>query len=166
MLEINHYLNAATGLLITMPGIARRFIVRLPLLASAILILFAGGIALIITTKTTSAFVAGAAGILASLGLSSKSVGGALGRVTARLERQLWGAELDTAIAGAITLLPPKAQKKLTRKERMQQRHGLTVEAAPGRGPATAATDQAQHPSADSGSWQDVSAVGSSRESG
>jgi hypothetical protein len=128
MLEINNYLDAATGLLITMRGVARRFILRLPFVALAIVILFGGGIALIVTTKTTASFVAGAAGILASLGLSWKSVGGALGGVTARLERRLWNAELDTAIADAITLLPEDVQQKLTRREKTQQRRELAAE--------------------------------------
>lgn len=132
MLEINNYLDAATGLLITMRGIARRFILRLPLLAAAIVILFAGGIALIVTTKTTASFVAGAAGILASLGLSWKSVGGALGGVTAKLERQLWGAELDTAIADAITLLPDPAKFRQSRGDKTHVRRSLAREVISG----------------------------------
>ena len=50
--------------------------------------------------------VAGAGALLASFGLTWKGIGGSLGAIGGKVEIQLWGAELDTAIADAITLLP------------------------------------------------------------
>ncbi|MGZ4171565.1 MAG: hypothetical protein ACXVRN_09380, partial [Solirubrobacteraceae bacterium] len=47
----------------------------------------------------------------ASAGLTWKGVGNALGGPAGALEQHVWGAELDAAIADAVTLLP------LNRKE-------------------------------------------------
>jgi hypothetical protein len=68
--------------------------------------LFGGGVALIVSTDTDAAVVAGAGTILASLGLSWRGLGRSLGGLAGKLERPLWGAEIDTAITRAITLLP------------------------------------------------------------
>ena len=111
MLEPENYLDAATNLARRYSRIvARALRPFLPWLAIALL-LFVGGIVLIVADDKTGTVVAGIGGILASLGLTWKGAGGALGDLAGKLERPLWGAELDTAIADAITLIgvPPAA---------------------------------------------------------
>jgi hypothetical protein len=106
MLEIEDYLDAAERLACRMRRMAWAVLRRFWLLVLAILVLVGGGVALIVSTDSEAAVVAGAGTILAGLGLSWRGIGGSLGRLTAKLERPLWGAELDTAITQAITLLP------------------------------------------------------------
>ena len=110
MLEITHYLDAAGRLLITTRGLIRHFIRHFPLIVAMIAILFLGGVALILDPQTSASILAGAGGILASLGLTWKAVGATVGGLGAKLEQQVWQAELDHAIADAITLLPPAAR--------------------------------------------------------
>jgi len=72
-----------------------------------IVLLFVGGIVLIAFAASSAAsIVAGAAGVLASVGLTWKGVASALGGPAGQLEQHVWGAELDAAITDAITLLP------------------------------------------------------------
>jgi hypothetical protein len=48
-----------------------------------------------------------AASVAAALGFTWKAVATALGKAAEKLERPLWGAELDAAIAVAVTYIPP-----------------------------------------------------------
>ncbi len=105
MLEIGEYVDAATRLLRTARRLLRRFIIASPLLIVLIVALFAGGVFLMLNQRNSASIVAGAGGILASVGITWKSVGSTLGGIGAKMEQQLWGAELDTAIADAITLI-------------------------------------------------------------
>jgi hypothetical protein len=109
MLEPENYLDAATNLARRYSRIVMRALGPfLPWLAIA-LVLFVGGIVLIVADDTDGTVVAGIGGILASLGLTWKGAGGALGDLAGKLEKPLWGAELDVAIADAITMIgdPP-----------------------------------------------------------
>jgi hypothetical protein len=113
MLEIQDYTDAADRLSQHTRTVAGRLIVQFRWAAVAIVVLFAGGIALAaLDTKSAAPGIAGAGTILASLGLTWKGAGRALGQLTGRLERPLWGAELDTAITQAITLLAHEDNKK------------------------------------------------------
>jgi hypothetical protein len=67
--------------------------------------LFIGGVLLVALTDSEAAIVAGAGTILASLGLTWRGAGRTLGGLASKLERPLWGAELDIAVTQAITLL-------------------------------------------------------------
>jgi hypothetical protein len=112
MLEIEDYIDAADRL----SARARTVILRLlkqfwwaALVAAA---LFAGGIVIVLRdTQSAAAIVAGAGTILAALGLSWRGAGRALGQLTGKLEQPLWGAEIDTAITQAITLLAREQTK-------------------------------------------------------
>jgi hypothetical protein len=106
MLEIDDYLDAAERLSRRMRRMAFTVLKRFWFLAIAVVALFGGGIALIVSTDTDAAVVAGAGTVLASLGLSWRGLGRSLGGLAGKLERPLWGAELDTAITQSITLLP------------------------------------------------------------
>lgn len=109
MLEPENYLDAAKNLARRYSRIAWRALgPLLPWLVFA-LVLFLGGVALIVANDKDGSVIAGIGGILASLGLTWKGVGGALGDLAGKLEKPLWGAELDAGIADAITLIgvPP-----------------------------------------------------------
>jgi hypothetical protein len=72
--------------------------------------LFAGGIVLLLTRTHAGDVAAGVSGVLAGLGVTWKGIGGVAGKLAARLEEPVWGAELDTAITAAITLATSGAQ--------------------------------------------------------
>lgn len=105
MLEIDNYLDAGKQLVHRMAVIARRAILRMPLLTIGALALTGLGVWLL-AEGSGSQLVAGATSVLVALGLTWKGLGGALGQLAGKLEQPLWGAVLDDAIADAITLLP------------------------------------------------------------
>jgi hypothetical protein len=105
MLEVADYLDAAERLSRRMRALAWTVLKRFWLLVVVIAALFGGGVLLIARTRTDAAVVAGAGTVLASLGLSWRGLGRSLGGLAGKLERPLWGAEIDTAITQAITLL-------------------------------------------------------------
>lgn len=106
MLVIGNYLDAAGQLLNTNGRIALRFVYRMWYLVLLIVVLFGLGIYALLNTKNSGTIAAGVSSILASVGLTWKSAGSTLGGLGAKVEHNLWGAELDTAIADAVTLLP------------------------------------------------------------
>lgn len=131
MLEVRNYLDAISRSLGTVRRVVFKFAIRFPLIVLLILGLFAGGVALMLDKRTSASIVAGAGGILASLGLTWKSVGGTLGGLGAKLEEQLWGSELTGAIADAITLLPGKQPERGGRRQIAAAQDPKTVPADP-----------------------------------
>jgi hypothetical protein len=118
MLEIDDYLDAAQGLSGRMRTMALAVLRRFWFVVLGIVALFGGGVALIVATDTDAAVVAGAGTILASLGLSWRGLGRSLGGLAGKLERPLWGAEIDAAITRAITLLPREKGRDTTAQRR------------------------------------------------
>jgi hypothetical protein len=106
MLEVDNYLDAADRALDQMRSLAARFVRRFPAVAIFSALLFLGGVALIVVGASSASVVAGLGGIIASVGLTWRGIGGSLGRLLGQLERPLWGAALDAAITDAITLTP------------------------------------------------------------
>ncbi len=112
MLEIDHYLEAAERLFARTRALSVRFLRRFPALMALIFVLFAGGVSLVVTGSSSpsgsgsASVVAGIGGVLTSIGLTWRGVGGTVGRAVGKLERPLWGAEIDASITQAITLLP------------------------------------------------------------
>jgi hypothetical protein len=95
---------------------------RIPILVGLIVVLFVAGVAALIFAPTRAGITAaGLSGVLAAIGLTWKVVGGAAGKLAAKLEAPLWGAELDGAITDAITLLarpaPPARSLRQRRRE-------------------------------------------------
>jgi hypothetical protein len=111
MLEIGNYLDAASALARRMHSVLWQSLRRFWYLGALALILFAGGIALAVAANTSATIAAGLAGVLTSLGLTWKGIGSALRGLAGKLEKPLWGAELDAAITSAITLLPGGASR-------------------------------------------------------
>ena len=118
MLEIDDYLDAAARMSKRMRVVAGRFLRQFWWLAALVVLLFTGGIALMVATDAGATTAAGAGGVLASLGLTWRGVGGALGGLAGKLEQPLWGAELDNAITQAITLLPREKGRDVSQRRR------------------------------------------------
>jgi hypothetical protein len=106
MLEVDNYLDAADRAFDQMRSLVVRFVRRFPSVAIFAALLFLGGVALIVVGASSASVVAGLGGIIASVGLTWRGIGGSLGRLIRQLERPLWGAALDAAITDAITLTP------------------------------------------------------------
>lgn len=67
--------------------------------------------ALLLSSGGSASKVAGSiATVAAALGVSWSAIRASLGKTLAKLEQPLWQAELDTAIAEAITVIPPNAR--------------------------------------------------------
>jgi hypothetical protein len=105
LLEIEDYVDAADRLSKRLRGVAFRLVKQFPEVCILIVALFIGGVLLVALTDSEAAIVAGAGTILASLGLTWRGAGRTLGGLASKLERPLWGAELDIAVTQAITLL-------------------------------------------------------------
>jgi hypothetical protein len=123
MLEADDYLEAADRTFEQLRQLVGRFLRRFPLLTSLIALLFGGGVGLIAYAllshdNVTSTVVAGLGGILTSLGLTWRGVGGSVGKIVGGVERPLWGAALDRVITEAITLYPGPAPKNDPARER------------------------------------------------
>jgi hypothetical protein len=133
MLVVDNYLDAATGMLSTSRRMVARFLIHFWWLAALIVLLFAGGVLLIVLAAGSAAsVVAGVGGVLASLGLTWKGVGNTLGGAAGAIEEHLWGAELDDAIADAITLLPTNPKEKGDRRRLAEAaRRGATPAGGP-----------------------------------
>jgi hypothetical protein len=103
LLEPKDYLDAAGEL-------ERKYVRRalssgwLQLIAVAALVLFILGIVGLVLASKPGTVLAGISGVLVSIGLTWKGIGGTVGKIVGKLEAPLWGAELDTAITDAITL--------------------------------------------------------------
>jgi hypothetical protein len=106
MLEIDDYLDAGERLAGRLRDLGLRFARRFPVLMGTVLVLFVGGIVLVLVASSSASVIAGIGGVLASIGIGWRGAGATLGRALGGLERPLWGAELDVAITDAITLLP------------------------------------------------------------
>jgi hypothetical protein len=106
MLQSTDYLRAARGLMGQVIRTVPRLLVPLivPLLLATLLV--GGGIALIVLSpqgfKVLGAFAAAAG----ALGITGAGIRARMGAAAQELERGFWGAELDAAVAEAITVGP------------------------------------------------------------
>ena len=106
MLRIEEYVAAAQGLLKQGWRLSKLFLRRYLLVVVLVLVLFVGGLTLLLTVHTTGRVAAGVGALAAALGISWKGIGAAMSELSRRVATPLWGAELDHSIAAAITLAP------------------------------------------------------------
>jgi hypothetical protein len=112
LLEPQNYLDAADRLSGKLSRTAISELRRHIVLVLLIVVLFVGGLTLLlITPKHPGGTAAGLSAVLAALGLTWKGLGGALGELVSKLEAPLWGAELDGAVTDAVTLVPATPRK-------------------------------------------------------
>ncbi|MFI4985300.1 MAG: hypothetical protein ACHQAV_04845 [Solirubrobacterales bacterium] len=108
MLSPSDYLDAGGRMMKSTGSLARSFVRQhWRLLALGIIITLAVIAGLLLSSTGAGSKVAGsiAAGA-AALGVSWSAVRASLGKTLAKVEQPLWQAELDTAIAEAITVIP------------------------------------------------------------
>jgi hypothetical protein len=105
LLEIDGYLEASRDLAHRLRQIALGAARRFPVLVTVILVLLGVGVWLVVEGSTSS-LLGGATSLLVALGLTWKGLGTTVGKLAEHAEQPLWGAAVDTAVSGAITLLP------------------------------------------------------------
>lgn len=106
VLALQDYVMAGSDALKRLGGLTWRFMRHFLFLLLPAAALFGLGIWVILSASNSAHIAAGLSGVLASLGLTWKGVGGSLGETAAKLERPVWEAALDRQITHAITLLP------------------------------------------------------------
>ncbi len=111
-LDLQGYMFAGSDMLRELGALSWRFLRRFAVLVLLALLLFAGGVALILIDSNSGHTAVGIGGILASLGITWKGAGNSLGKTAGKLEQPLWGAALDRQIADVLTLLPGSKQVK------------------------------------------------------
>ncbi len=134
MLSPSDYLNAGSRMMASVAGLARSFIAQHWAALGTGVLLTAAVIAVVLLSAAGSGskVVGSIATAAAALGVSWSAVRASLGKTLAKLEQPLWEAELDTAIAEAITVIPPKERGVIVAA-------GVAAELHP-RGPAQAAS--------------------------
>jgi hypothetical protein len=106
MLDLDDYLEAADRTLDRFRRLLWLYVLRVwPAALLALVVLAVGIVALVAANRVSGifAFVVAAAG---AIGITGATVTKALGTLAKRLESPLWGAELDRAIAVAISRAP------------------------------------------------------------
>ena len=106
MLKADDYLAAAHEMLSDAAELAWGVVKRLWFVVAVIAALVAAAIVLLATTDTASGNIAAVATLAAALGVTWQGVGRAIGRAASRVERPLWGAAVNIAVAQTITRLP------------------------------------------------------------
>jgi hypothetical protein len=107
MLDAWHYLRAANSLVAGMVSTLWRFVRPLAIPLGLLLLLLAGGIALLVVdTKEGGRIVGVIATVVAALGITGAGIRARLGQATTQLQTFLWGAELDLAVADAVLIGP------------------------------------------------------------
>jgi hypothetical protein len=104
MLDTSHYIQAASSLIASMVSTLWRFARPLwaPLLGLLALVLGGLGLVFLVGAKIVGSILA----ILGAVGFTSAGIRARLGDVAGQLQSQLWGAELDGAIAKAVLTGP------------------------------------------------------------
>jgi hypothetical protein len=116
-LELTDYVGVAEGVAAQLRLVIRRVLKRFWPLVLTALLLIAAGIAAILLLNDEAGTTAGVATVLTTLGVTWKSLGSSLGRAVAKVEQPAWGAQVDRAIAFAITGALPAALIKNTGKK-------------------------------------------------
>ena len=105
LLEPENYLDAAERLGGKLTDTAKLALYRMPGLVALVLALVVAGVLTVALTSSGGGASAGIASLLAAVGLTWKGIGGTVGKLVGKLEAPLWGAELDTAVTDAVTLV-------------------------------------------------------------
>lgn len=143
MLRPSDYVRAAGQALDEVRDLTRQLVRSFPLVATLVVLLFVGGIALMVGATSSGSTLAGAAGVLASAGITWKGIGSSAGGIAARVEQRLWGSELDGAIADATFLLstdnPTSRQRRKLAMQAAEYTRELAAELTGGSSPAGSA---------------------------
>jgi hypothetical protein len=102
-LELIDYVGVGEGMVTEIQKLAVGALRGMWAYLLVVLALVALGVVGIVVWQHTAGSAAGIASILTALGLTWKGLGGSLGRAVARIEQPAWDAQVDRAIAYAIT---------------------------------------------------------------
>lgn len=127
-LETGDYVKAGEGMLQRSAALAWRFLAHYWLLVIAVIVLFGGGVGLIVASGSGAAVAAGAATIFTSLGVTWKGIGSSLGTAAGQLEEPIWQSEIDRVIFQRIT---PETILKAAPEKRGPDEPSLKVVAPP-----------------------------------
>jgi hypothetical protein len=92
MLDAWHYLRAANSLVAEMVSTLWRFVRPLALPLGLLLILLAGGVALLVAAEGGEKFVGAIATVVGAVGITGAGIRARLGQATTQLPTFLWGA--------------------------------------------------------------------------
>jgi hypothetical protein len=106
MLDAWHYVRAANSLVAEMVSTLWRFVQPLALPLGLLLLLLAGGVALLVTQEGSEKVVGAIATVVGAVGITGAGIRARLGQATTQLQTFLWGAELDFAVADAVLIGP------------------------------------------------------------
>jgi hypothetical protein len=102
-LELTDYVSAAEGVADELGRVVRRAVARFAPWIAVAVVLIVAGVVLTVLMRHTAGVTAGLATIVATLGVTWKGLGGSVGRALAKVEQPAWAAQVDRAIAFAIT---------------------------------------------------------------
>jgi hypothetical protein len=108
-LELVDYVGVGEGMVAQIRTLAVRALSTMWIYLAVIVGLLVLGVIGIVVWQHTAGSAAGIASILTALGLTWKGVGGSLGRAIAKVEQPAWDAQVDRAIAYAVTRPLPDA---------------------------------------------------------
>jgi hypothetical protein len=106
MLGIDDYTDAADRLVQQGKGVVKRLLERYKWFLLPFAAVFTVLLLLAFFDESTSKALVALGGAAAALGISWKGIGSSLAGLSEQLRKPLWNAELDHAIAEAITVLP------------------------------------------------------------
>lgn len=114
LLEAEHYIAAGDALLRHLKILGRKFWTQYwHWFAGALVALFAVILAALFAAGNAAGAVASLGAAAATLGITWKGVQSTLGTAVKVVETPLWGAQVDLAVASALTILPTNAPVKL-----------------------------------------------------
>jgi hypothetical protein len=108
-LELTDYVGVAEAMVAQIRSLAHRALKGLWVYILIAVVLLVAGLAAIVFSQKTAGSAAGVVSVLTALGLTWKGLGGSLGRAVARVEQPAWDAQVDRAIAYAISSPLPAA---------------------------------------------------------
>jgi hypothetical protein len=108
-LELGDYVGVGEGMVKQLRTLAVNALKKMwPYLAAAVVLVVLGVIAIVVWQHSAGS-AAGIASILTALGLTWKGIGGTVGRALAKVEQPAWDAQVDRAIAYAVSRPLPDA---------------------------------------------------------
>jgi hypothetical protein len=118
MLSTEDYVDAAGRALSHTRAVAFELLWKFREIVALAVALLVLGVVLAVSSQETAKILAGAGAVASAFGLSWKTLGTGFRALGEQVKDPLWGAEVDVAIAGAITVLPPPLPDKRKRKQR------------------------------------------------
>jgi hypothetical protein len=121
MLATDDYVNAASRALSHTRTVGVDLLWKFREIVALVLVLLVIGVVLAFASKETAKILAGVGAFVSALGISWKTLGTGFRTLAEHVKDPLWGAEVDEAIAVAITVLPNPLDEQLSKKDRVKR---------------------------------------------